>query len=67
MKTLAQRVTVLERLVADKNQEFDERIRKIVDEEIGRRWQGVLKATYPPELWQALQSKFPDILSDSHE
>lgn len=67
MEILEQRVNALERLVADLNGQFDERIRKIVNEEIQRRWQGVLKATYPPELWQALQSKFPDILSDSHE
>ena len=42
-------------------------VRSIVNEEIDHRWNNFLKATYPPELWQALQSKFPDILSDSHE
>ena len=58
------------KLIGDKKQdtqELDEHIRKIVNEEIRRRWLDVLKATYPPELWQALQSKFPDILSDSRE
>ena len=58
------------KLIGDKKQdtqELDERIRKIVNEEIRRRWRDVLKATYLPELWQALQSKFPDILSDSRE
>lgn len=37
------------------NQEPDKRIRKIVNEEIDRRRREVLKATYPPELWKALQ------------
>lgn len=61
-----------ESLSADKSrvldaQNLDESIRKIVNEEFDRRRLKTLKAAYPPELWRALQSKFPDILSDSHE
>lgn len=37
------------------NQDLNERIRTIVNEEIDRLWREVLKATYPPELWKALQ------------
>ena len=49
------------------SEEQEERIRQIVREERNKFALEEMKAIYPPELLQALQSRFPDLFADSRE
>ena len=45
----------------------EEKIKQILNEELNKQAIKVMKATYPPELWKALQEEFPCLKSDLHE
>ena len=61
--TLEQRVTALEELIKN----GDERIRKIVNEEIKRSEQKTATAICHPKLLKVLQQEFPCLQCDSPE
>ena len=59
----AKEIAELLTLAVSNERLIEEKIRKIVNKQAVQS----MKATYPPELWKALQEEFPCLKSDSHE
>ena len=63
----AKEIAELLTLAVSNERLIEEKIRQIVNEKLNKQAVQSMKATYPPELWKALQEEFPCLKSDSHE